>query len=293
MSTISRRRLFGEAAGLAAVAAGAAACGGLDSGAQPGTAGLGTGPQSPGAPAATAAAVPVTEGVDADLIARRYAGLKPFAKAPAPPATKPLLLSAANPTVFSKVPTSEKIVFVTIDDGLEKEPAFIQMVQDFKIPLTLFLTDAIIKDNYGYFAQLLETGHVTIQNHTITHPDMVTLSAAAQLEQVARQQTRLINEYNTTPYLFRPPYGSYNHDTIAAVKQTPDLKGIVLWKETMQITNMQYQGAHVLLEPGDIILSHFRGPRQLKGENMIEMMTNLFKHIQEQGFTVARLTDYV
>jgi hypothetical protein len=60
----------------------------------------------------------------------------------------------------------------------------------------------------------------------------------------------------------------------------------------MQISDMQYQGAHAL-NPGDIILSHFRGPNQLKGETMIGMMTHLFKHIQAQGFTIARLTDYV
>ncbi|HEY6791840.1 MAG TPA: hypothetical protein VI365_31445, partial [Trebonia sp.] len=62
-------------------------------------------------------------GVDAELLSQRY-GLKPFAPAPRPPAVKPVTLSASDPTVFSSVPTTDKVVFITIDDGLEKEPGF-------------------------------------------------------------------------------------------------------------------------------------------------------------------------
>jgi peptidoglycan/xylan/chitin deacetylase (PgdA/CDA1 family) len=292
----SRRRFLGGAAAMGALGVGAAACGGSGSAASTGTSTVGGAPAvalgTSSSASASAGASASSGAVDADLIAHKYSGLKPFAAPPAPPAVKPITLSAADPTVISRIPTTEKIVFVTIDDGLEKEPAFIQMAKDFQVPYTLFLTDAIIKDNYGYFTQLLDTGLVTIQNHTLTHPDMPTLSAAQQLEQVGGQQHKLETEYGVKPYLFRPPYGNYNSGTISAVKQTSGLKGIALWKESMQISDMQYQGAHVL-NPGDVILSHFRGPAQLKGETMIGMMVHLFKRIQAQGFTIARLTDYV
>jgi len=272
--------------------AGAAACGGSGPAGAASTSTAGPAPAAASGSAPGSGASTPSGGVDAELISQKYPGLQPFAAAPVPPAVKPVILNAADPAVISRIPTDEKIVFVTIDDGLEKEPAFIQMVKDFQVPFTLFLTDTIIKDDYGYFTKLLDTGLVTIQNHTLTHPDMPTLSAAQQLEQVSGQQQRLIHEYGVKPYLFRPPYGDYNAETVAAVEKTPGLKGIVLWKESMQISDMQYQGAHAL-NPGDIILSHFRGPNQLKGETMIGMMTHLFKHIQAQGFTIARLTDYV
>jgi peptidoglycan/xylan/chitin deacetylase (PgdA/CDA1 family) len=287
----SRRRVFGAAALLTSLGAAAAACAGPGSGSKGAPASAGGMPAQAVTTPQASAPVAAT-GVDAELIAGRYSGLKPFTAAPTPPTVKPVDLNVAEPPVISRVPTDQKIVFVTIDDGLEKEPAFIQMVKDFQVPMTLFLTDAIIKDDYGYFTQLLGTGMVTIQNHTLTHPNMSTLSAAAQQDQVSGQQAKLITEYGSTPYLFRPPYGNYNAATIAAVKKTPGLKGIAVWKESMQISDMQYQGAHKL-QPGDVILSHFRGPAQLKGETMVGMMVNLFKHIQSQGFTVAKLTDYV
>ena len=79
---------------------------------------------------------------------------------------------------------------------------------------------------------------------------------------------------------------------ISALRQA-GLKGLMLWKEAMQITDMQYQTAAHHLSPGDIILCHFRGPAQLHGESMVHMMIQLYRRIQAQGFTVADITKYV
>jgi peptidoglycan/xylan/chitin deacetylase (PgdA/CDA1 family) len=285
---------MGGMAGLAALGSFATACG------------TGSGPPaaapSPGTPTAGQRATrtqavspgPSTNpsGVDEELLAQRY-GLRPFAPAPAPPAVKPVTLSASHPTVFSDVPMAEKVVFVTIDDGIEKEPAFIQMVKDFQIPLTISLADVLIKDDYAYFEKLYETGYVSIQNHTVTHPlDMPALSASRQLDEVSGQQEKLHAEYGVKPYIFRPPGGNYNATTVAAVRQA-GLAGMMLWKETMQISDMEYQTSAHRLNPGDIILCHFRGPAQLNGETMVRMMTRMYRHIQDQGFTVADVTKYV
>ncbi len=175
-------------------------------------AGFGGEQRTRAAPPATAA----TSGVDAELIKKRYQGLKPFALAPPPPAVKPVTLSASDPTVFSRVPMTEKVVFVTIDDGIEKDPKFIQMVKDFQIPLTISLADVLIRDDYAYFEKLYETGYISIQNHTVTHPlDMPVLAASRQLDEISGQQEKLQKEYGMKPYIFRPPGGSYNATTIS------------------------------------------------------------------------------
>jgi peptidoglycan/xylan/chitin deacetylase (PgdA/CDA1 family) len=219
--------------------------------------------------------------------------MKPFAPAPPPPAVKPITLSASDPTVFSRVPLTDKVVFVTIDDGIEKDPKFIQMVKDFQVPITISLADVLIRDDYAYFEKLYETGYVSIQNHTVDHPlDMPALSAAQQLYEIAAQQEKLRKEYGVTPYIFRPPGGNYNETTIVSASQA-GLQGLMLWKEAMQITDMQYQTSVHRLSPGDIILCHFRGPAQLDGETMVHMMIHLFRRIQAQGFTVADITKYV
>ncbi len=285
----SRRRFLGGAMGVAALGS-FAACSGP--GQPAGAVASGTG-LARAAGSVRPALAGTRASVDADLIRQRYLGLRPFAPAPPPPAVKPVALSASDPAVFSRVPMTDKVVFVTIDDGIEKDPRFIQMVRDFKVPLTISLADVLIRDDYAYFEQLHATGYVSIQNHTVTHPlDMPALSAARQLDEISGQQDKLRAEYGVKPYIFRPPGGSYNETTIAAAKQA-GLKGLMLWKEAMQITDMQYQTPVHRLSPGDIILCHFRGPAQLDGESMVHMMIHLYRHIQGQGFTVADITHYV
>ncbi len=230
--------------------------------------------------------------------AYRKWGIEPLAAPPAPPADKPASPGAADGTasdggvpVISDIPTEEKIVFLTFDDGAEKDPEFLKMMEELKIPFTMFLTDSAISSDYGYFEKLQDLGG-GVQNHTLTHPNLRTLGAAAQKQEICGQQEKLKNRYGTAPRLLRPPYGNWNEDTRTAAASC-GVEAIVLWRESMQIKNMQYQRGDRKLHPGDIVLAHFRGPSELKGTTMTEMTANMLRRIQEQGFTVARLEDYL
>lgn len=227
----------------------------------------------------------------ASAAAYRKWGLKPLPAAPAPPARKPVTAKPGEVPVISDIPTKEKVVFVTFDDGAEKDPKFVEMMRELKIPFTMFLTDAAISGDKGYFKPLQQLGNA-IQNHTLTHPNMRTESGSQQQHQICGQQEKLAKEYGKAPRLFRPPYGNWNEATRAAAKAC-GIQSIVLWRESMQIQNMQYQRGDKKLHPGDIILAHFRGKSELKGHTMTEMTANMLRHIQEQGFAVARLEDYV
>jgi peptidoglycan/xylan/chitin deacetylase (PgdA/CDA1 family) len=305
----SRRRFLRTAAGLAIAAPTllAAACSSSSSsssapkqntgtGTAPstGTSSTGAPSQASTSPSSTPGGVPGPETADAALLASRYDGLKPFAPAPPPPAAKAVNTNVDLPPVISHVPTDQKICFLTIDDGAEKDPAFLQMVKDFRIPITMFLADCFIQDDYSYFTQLRDTGYCTIQNHTLHHPDMVTLNAQRQLAEVTGQQQKLVKNYNAKPYLFRAPFGNSNKATQDACKQN-GLKAICYWRASFQKQGFQWQAADKKLRPGDILLAHFRGPKANgKGwPEMHELMTNLFRIVQDQGYTFARLEDYV
>ncbi|MFJ2784953.1 polysaccharide deacetylase family protein [Streptomyces sp. NPDC093249] len=252
----------------------------------------GTAPTRSSAPTATPTTGTPEDPAAATAAAYRKWGLKPFAPAPAPPAAKPVRRAPGGPVpVISDIPTKDKIVFITIDDGAEKDPAFVTMMKELKVPFTMFLTDAAIRNDYAYFQPLVAQGH-GLANHTLTHPDLRTLSPQAQRREICDQQTKLTGRYGTAPRLFRPPYGNWNEATRTAAGQC-GIDAIVLWRESMQITNMQYQRGDRKLHPGDIVLAHFRGPSELKGRTMTEMTATMLRRIQEQGFTVARLEDYV
>jgi peptidoglycan/xylan/chitin deacetylase (PgdA/CDA1 family) len=216
-------------------------------------------------------------------LASKWDGLTPLPSAPPPPATKPVNTDVALPPVVSRVPTTNKVVFLTFDDGTTKDPEFVRFVSDYQLPVTAFLTNNNIKDNYGYFRQLQAAGAV-IEDHTLTHPDFSVSSAARQRSEVCGQADLLREQYGQRPDLLRPPYGKLARDTPAVAKSC-GMKAIVLWSATMPGHLLRYQHGSSL-QPGEIILLHFR-------PKLVFDVINLLKDVQRQGYTVARLTDYV
>ncbi|POM26533.1 Peptidoglycan-N-acetylmuramic acid deacetylase PdaA precursor [Actinomadura rubteroloni] len=241
-------------------------------------------PVAPPAPTASPSADP------AEVWARW--DLKPLPPAPPAPAAPAIALKATGPVpVFSSVPTKDRVVFVTLDDGNEKDPRFLDMLADLRVPVTLFLTDTAIQNDYGYFRKLQASGAV-IENHTVTHPQLPLLGVDGQRRELCDDQKVLRREYGRRPVLVRPPYGEWNSVTQQAAAEC-GLRAIVLWRASMQIHDFQYDDPERKLRPGDILLAHFRGPKELKGETMTEMFAELLRRIRKQGFAVARLEDYV
>ncbi|HJD82933.1 polysaccharide deacetylase family protein [Kitasatospora aureofaciens] len=298
MNRDGRSRTRAYAAGALALLAFATACGdnGGGTAAPAGTKAASAAPQPSGGggtPAAAATA-PGAAPAEGDAAAWAKWNLKPLTPAPAPPADKPIKLERSGTVpVFSDVKTTDKVVFITIDDGAEKDPKFVEMLTDLKVPITMFLTKDIVKNDYGYFKPLQALGN-HIQNHTVTHPVMSKLSPEKQKSEVCEDQAALTQQYGTAPLLFRPPFGDgANTPTLNNSVQQCGPRAIVLWRESMQIHDMQYQAGDKKLKPGDIILAHFRGPKELKGATMTQMFADLLARIQEQGFSVARLDDYI
>ncbi|WP_033324153.1 polysaccharide deacetylase family protein [Actinomadura atramentaria] len=242
-------------------------------------------------PGASPAGAPTPNAAD---VAAQWAkwGLKPLPPAPPAPARPAIALKAKGPVpVFSSVPTKDRVVFVTLDDGNEKDPEFLQMLADLRVPVSMFLTDAAIRDNYGYFRTLQSSG-ATVQNHTVDHPQLPLLGYEGQRRELCDDQKTLEREYGTRPTLLRPPYGEWNSLTQQAAAAC-GIRGIVLWRASFQIHDFQYDDPEKKFRPGDVLLAHFRGPKELKGETLTEMFAHLLKVVRRQGFAVARLEDYV
>ncbi|WP_455352466.1 polysaccharide deacetylase family protein [Streptomyces sp. SYSU K217416] len=219
-------------------------------------------------------------------------GLKaPLAFAPKP-ARKPVLPAAGPglPSVVDRIPTDEKVVFLTFDDGAERDPEFLRMAADLKLPISMFLTDSVASGGYDHFERLRDLGG-TVQNHTLTHPNLRTLPYAKQRAEICGQQDRLAARFGTKPHLFRPPFGNYNDDTLRAAADC-GVRSVVLWRVSMQIHDLRYADGG-RLRPGDIVLAHFRGPGELKGSTITQMTTAMLRRIQEQGFRIGLLEDYL
>ncbi|MBT2542169.1 polysaccharide deacetylase family protein [Streptomyces sp. ISL-44] len=258
-----------------------------------GTSGPSASPSAPSAAASPSAAPPA--GGAADEAYRKWGLTGPLEYAPKPD-RKPEIPKAAPGKVpvidRIPVPAGDKVVFLTFDDGAEKDPEFLKLAADLKLPISMFLTDSVASPDYGHFEKLRDNGSAsTINNHTLTHPNLRTLPFAAQKHEICGQQERLEKRFGQRPPLFRPPFGNYNDDTLRAASEC-GVSSLVLWRVSMQINNFQYAEGSAL-KPGDIILAHFRGPAELKGSTEIQMTTRMLQRIQEQGYRIGRLEDYL
>jgi peptidoglycan/xylan/chitin deacetylase (PgdA/CDA1 family) len=231
--------------------------------------------------------------------AKRWGLADPPLHAPEPPAAKPRITTRKGfevagqsqlPPVFTTVPTKQKVVFLTIDDGDEKDPALLRMMSDLKIPYTAFLSDYLVKKDYGYFKKMQDRG-VTLNNHTLHHRYLPGLSYEDQRHEICAMQDVIEKRYGKRPELFRPPYGNYNRDTLRAAKSC-GIKAVPLWASEAFADHMEWREWDRDLHPGDIILTHFRGHEDWKG-NMPDMVREVMRTVTDKGYAVARLEDYL
>ncbi|MET9734677.1 polysaccharide deacetylase family protein [Streptomyces sp. NPDC006458] len=233
--------------------------------------------------------------------ARRWGLAETPLRPPPPPARKPAIGTREGfevdgheelglPPVFTTVPTKEKVVFLTIDDGAEKDPAFLRMMSELKIPYTAFLSDYLVKEDYGYFGRMQDRG-VTLNNHTLHHPFMPALSYERQKREICGMQDVIEKRYGKRPVVFRPPFGGYDRDTLRAAKAC-GVKYAPLWNQEVFVDRWEYREWDRGLHPGDIVLSHFRGKAQWKG-SMPDMIRRFLRKVTDEGYAVARLEDYL
>jgi len=203
---------------------------------------------------------------------------------PPPKPSRPTLPARGLPPVVDRVPTRDKVVFLTYDDGAEKDPRFVDLVRELRLPVTMFLTDSVAGPGYGHFARLRAVG-AGLQNHTLDHAALRGLPYAGQRAEICGQQRKLHTRFGVRPHLFRPPYGTYDATTLRAAADC-GIRAVVLWRTTMTTTDLTTPRLH----PGDIIAVP---ATETLTPTLKERTVHLLRRIHEQGLTVGKLDDYL
>ncbi|MEU6348971.1 polysaccharide deacetylase family protein [Streptomyces sp. NPDC047072] len=194
---------------------------------------------------------------------------------------------AATLPVVRRVATTDKVVFLTYDDGAERDPRFVDLVRERRLPVSMFLTDSVVGPGYGHFARLLSVG-ASIQNHTLDHPALRGLPYAGQRAEICGQQEKVRSRFGVRPTLFRPPYGTYDRTTLRAAADC-GLTAVVLW-------NVSMAGAEPSagLRAGDIVsLPSGETSGESPGPTLTERTTRLLEEIRKRGLRVGRLEEYL
>lgn len=205
---------------------------------------------------------------------------------PPAPHPKPVTLPHAprQAAWVSRIPTTQRVAFITIDDGWVKRPEALALLRASRTPVSLFLTVNAVKDNPGYFRGLQQSGAV-IESHTVSHRRLRGMPYAEQKQEICGSSDWLGAQYGRRPTLFRPPFGEKDDDTLRAAYDCGIQAGF-FWTETVDRGKVFYQTADKRIQPGDIILMHFR---DAYADDFLAALTA----IKASGLTPALLEDYV
>jgi peptidoglycan/xylan/chitin deacetylase (PgdA/CDA1 family) len=157
--------------------------------------------------------------------------------------------------VYYQIPTRDPVVFFTIDDGIVRDPAVIEYLRVEKIPVTMFPVPTYVHQDLAYFQAIHDLG-ASVQDHTQTHPDLRRLSVAAQQREICGPLDDYTAVFGTRPWIFRPPNGAMT-SSVPTIARHCGIRVIVLWRATMNDGVLRTQDGGPL-QPGDIILMHFR-----------------------------------
>ncbi|MBR8643344.1 polysaccharide deacetylase family protein [Streptomyces tuirus] len=196
---------------------------------------------------------------------------------------------AGLPPVVDHVPTRGRVVFLTYDDGAERDPRFAGLIRERRLPVSLFLTDRVAGPGYGQIARLRAVG-ASLQNHTLDHPALRGLPYAGQRAEICGQQHKLHSRFGVRPHLFRPPYGTYDTTTLHAAADC-GIRAVVLWRASLGSDGgLTYSRGAPDLRPGDIVSvpSYESAPLTLT-----QRTARLLREIEERGLRVGRLEDHL
>ncbi|OGL37877.1 hypothetical protein A3E49_01625 [Candidatus Saccharibacteria bacterium RIFCSPHIGHO2_12_FULL_49_19] len=205
--------------------------------------------------------------------------IKPLSTLPTGQAGEP---NAA--AVIYDIPTTDPVVFLTIDDGVTQAPEIADSLTAQHLPFTLFLDDHAVRSNYSYFARLRDAG-MTIQNHTANHARLKYLTFEQQKAEICGASDIFAGVFGQRPTLFRPPYGQFNDDTRRAVLEC-GMKAIVMWRAVVENGQMYFQHDKTHLESGDIVVMHFK-PEFKKD------MEAFTRQVQKDHLRIGRLEDWL
>lgn len=181
------------------------------------------------------------------------------------------------------VPAGSRVVFLTIDDGLVRNPEFTARFIAAHVPVTIFPVATAEQEDAPFFKEWLAHG-ADLGDHTITHPNLVRLGQAAQTHEICGAADIAQKVLGRRPLLFRPPYGNHNATTAAAMPSC-GIRYIILWREAVNVGQVQFQiGDH--LQPGDIILMHFR-------TTFDEDFDAALAKVRDDGMQLGLLRDYL
>jgi chitooligosaccharide deacetylase len=172
--------------------------------------------------------------------------------------------TSVDPRSISFVPTRERVVALTFDDGPDPAttPAVLDVLDDFGVRATFFMVGRNVDEHRGLATEVIRRGH-EVANHTQDHLWLDQQPKAVVARQVDLGTKSLARVGATPNGLFRPPHG-WTSDGVASVTRRAGLRSI-FWSECLEhflALDAPAQAAAAMAvraRPGSILLCHDGG----------------------------------
>jgi len=203
----------------------------------------------------------------------------------------PFFLPWLYPDLIWRIPTIEKVIYLTFDDGPVPGPTdfVLETLKKYSCKATFFCIGDNIRKHPEVFKKIMEEDHV-IGNHTFNHLKGWSTPLAEYVENVKQfdEQVRMENGVSKIE-LFRPPYGRITQSQIKSLK---DYK-IVMW-DVLSIDYNKNVSPEACFKnsvnatcPGSIVVFH----DSLKAErNMMYALPRFIEHFLEQGYVFKSIS---
>jgi peptidoglycan/xylan/chitin deacetylase (PgdA/CDA1 family) len=170
-------------------------------------------------------------------------------------------VGAWRQSVEYRVPTREKAVALTFDDGPDPRftPRLLNELDKYHVKATFFMIGKLMKAHPDIVRDVVHRGHV-IGNHTYTHPRNIEHDTARQMNRELARCERVIEQLTgKRAGLFRPPRGLIDEEVFDAAEK----RGYrtILWTvcaDHHDAPTPELMAERVIsrVQPGAIILAH-------------------------------------
>jgi peptidoglycan/xylan/chitin deacetylase (PgdA/CDA1 family) len=203
----------------------------------------------------------------------------------------PFFLPWVYPQLTWRIPTSEKLIYLTFDDGPVPGPTelVLDTLNRFNVKGTFFCIGDNIRKHSLVFNRILNEGH-EVANHTYHHINGWRSKADKYVENINLCQAEILKYQSKPNSLFRPPYGRISKGQISQLK---DYR-IVMWDVLTHDYNRNIHAEVCLSQsikatrPGSIIVFHDSHKAE---KNMSYVLPRYVAHFINQGFTFTLLSD--
>ncbi len=193
---------------------------------------------------------------------------------------------------FCKLPTEEKKVALTFDDGPEEgiTEEVLEILKEYGATATFFCIGEKISRNSAIFKQILTNGH-TLGNHSYHHKDNFSILLPQQMRVEIDKCSEIISELSGKEVrYFRPPLGVTNPMLALALRGTT--MKVIGWNVRPFDTSLNdaeevFRRVKRKVKPGSIILLHDRMKQTPKALRLI------LDYLIKENYKVANIEEFI